>query len=166
MTKIGPEEFRDTTQAAKRALGRTIYRRQGSDIYQVLVVETWAHEGYGKHTTNRDGINYGAGRIYVMFHRGHNALNVATGKEGEPSCIWIRDVYPLVGLSHKQAKSPFTFTKAMQIDRSLDGFPIDGEDLWMEGDPAPESRILDLTAVKKAAGDLPTNCIGVYRLNL
>lgn len=166
MSKMTAEDFADTIRAAKNSLGRTLCREYDGAIQRALVVETWAHQGYGKHTTNRDGINYGAGRVYIMSFRGHNALNIATGKEGEPSCVWIREVYPTEGLTSKEARSPFTLTKAMHIDRTLDGLPIGGEGLWLEGEAAQESRILDLTAAKKAEGELPTNCIGVYRLNL
>ncbi len=162
MGKMERSEFEDATQATIDCVGRVLCRKSGDQAYRALIVEVWTHEGYGKHTANREGMAYTAGRIYVMSHRGHNALNIAAGHEGEPSCVWIREVYPLNGLTHNDCKKPFTFTKAMHIDRSLDGEWVNGDEIWIEGERTPTRKIVDMTQER----DKPENCVGCYRLHL
>ena len=72
-------------------------------------------------------------------------FNVVTGKEGFPEAVLIRGVEGYNG--------PGKLTKAMQIDRSLNGIDmISSDELWIEDDGMRP----DYTAAKRIGIDYAT----------
>jgi DNA-3-methyladenine glycosylase len=99
-----------------------------------VVLETEAYLGAhdlachgSKGMTKRNATMFGpAGRWYVYLCYGlHWMLNIVTGDEGVPAAVLIRGVGEHVG--------PGRVTKALGIDRSLDGRPATRRSgLWFE----------------------------------
>lgn len=124
------------TQAAPLLLGKILCRKVNDTILRYRITETecyyseedtacHAHKGKTERTKTlyKEG-----GHAYVYLCYGiHNLFNVVTGEEGFPQAVLIRGVEGYDG--------PGKLTKAMQIDRSLNGMNmIDSEELWIEED--------------------------------
>ena len=117
-------------------LGKLLCRRTGSKILKYRIMETECYFGEedtachaSKGKTERTKILYGKGGIsYVYLCYGIHALfNVVTGEEGHPEAVLIRGVEGYNG--------PGKLTRAMEIDRSLNGEDMTTSDqLWLEDD--------------------------------
>jgi len=81
----------DSRDAAKGLLGCDIVAATADGLRSVRITKTRAFEGIGKSTTNREGITQEAGKIYIMKHRVALFLNITTGREGNPSCVWVEE---------------------------------------------------------------------------
>lgn len=152
---------RDTLQVAKDLLGKTLIRNDNGIIYKTKIVETEAYLGIedrAAHTfadkkTQRNKIMYeDAGTIYVYQTYGiHFMLNFVTLEKGRPEAVLIRGVEPLnefdnIGinrfgkvfkeLSTYQKKNltngPGKLTKALSIDKNLNGKNLFGKQLYLE----------------------------------
>lgn len=89
--------------------------------------DTACHANKGR--TARTDIMYRAGGVaYVYLCYGlHSLINVVSGPEGFPEAVLIRGVEGYSG--------PGRLTKAMKIDRSLNGVSfVDSNDIWIEDD--------------------------------
>jgi len=125
----------DAVSFAKKLLGMVLCRRldDGSVIRQ-MITETEAYYGEGdtachahKGKTNRTKIMYErGGYAYIYLCYGvHNLLNIVTGKKDFPEAVLIRATH--------ECKGPGRLTKAMYIDRSLNGKDLVKSDtLWVE----------------------------------
>ncbi len=124
------------TRLAPLLLGKLLCRKAGDTIFRYRITETecyyseddtacHAHKGKTERTKTlyKEG-----GHAYVYLCYGiHNLFNVVTGEEGFPQAVLIRGVEGYNG--------PGKLTKAMQIDRDLNGINmIDSEELWIEDD--------------------------------
>lgn len=123
-------------QVAPELLGKVLCRRVGDKILRYHITETecyyseddtacHAHKG----KTPRTKVLYEqGGTAYVYLCYGiHNLFNVVTGVEHFPEAVLIRGVEGFSG--------PGRLTKAMQIDRSLNGIDLfDSQELWIEDD--------------------------------
>jgi len=121
---------------APRLLGKLLCRRTGSGILRYRIMETECYFGEedtachaSKGKTLRTKVLYEkGGTAYVYLCYGIHALfNVVSGKEGHPEAVLIRGVEGYNG--------PGKLTRAMEIDRSLNGEDMTVSDrLWLEDD--------------------------------
>ena len=115
-------------------LGKVLCRKLTDETLRYSITETESYVGScdsachayrGK--TPRNSVMYEQGGIsYVYLCYGiHNLFNVVTGNKGEAEAVLIRGVSGFNG--------PGKLTKAMQIDRSLNGIDlITSSELWLE----------------------------------
>lgn len=98
------------------------------------------------------------GHAYVYFTYGiHFCLNVVTQEADQAEAVLIRAAQPLKGIdimerNRPKAKLEFDLLSgpgklcmAMQIDRDLDGEPLDGKRLWLapgQGETADEDILV------------------------
>jgi DNA-3-methyladenine glycosylase len=116
---------RSADRVARDLLGAwLVVRGADGETTRHVVVETEAYLGAhdlachgSKGMTKRNATMFGpAGRWYVYLCYGmHWMLNIVTGDEGQPAAVLIRGVGGHLG--------PGRVTKALGIDRSLDGRP-------------------------------------------
>jgi len=144
MKKILPQSFfnRPTVLVAQELLGKFLVRRVGKRKIAVMITETEGYDGFkdkashahrGK--TARNSIMFGeAGHWYVYFTYGmHWMLNIVTGPEKYPAAVLIRGALRINGYSNvlqnigmierEEINGPARLTKALQIDKKLNGKP-------------------------------------------
>lgn len=124
------------TELAPDLLGKKICRKTKEGILTYCITETECYYGESdtachasKGRTERTKILYEkGGTSYVYLCYGiHNLFNVVTGREGFPEAVLIRGIEGYDG--------PGKLTKAMQIDRSLNGVDMAvSEEIWLEDD--------------------------------
>jgi DNA-3-methyladenine glycosylase len=132
---------RYTPTVARDLLGRVLVRVVEGRRLSGVIVETEAYRGArdpASHAyrgrTARNEVMYGeAGYTYVYFAYGfHHMLNLTTEAAGTPGAVLIRAIEPLEGASimmanrgvgslETAANGPGNLTKALRIDRSLNG---------------------------------------------
>lgn len=123
-------------EVAPKLLGKLLCRRIGNDSIKMKITETECYFGESdtachahKGRTERTKIMYtegGCAYVYLCYGI-HNLLNVVTGEEGFPEAVLVRGVEGYDG--------PGNLTKALKIDRSLNGaFFYDSEEIWLEDD--------------------------------
>ncbi|WP_077369066.1 DNA-3-methyladenine glycosylase [Anaerosalibacter sp. Marseille-P3206] len=152
---------RDTVIVAKELLGKTLVHNINGKVLKGKIVETEAYLGvidkaahsYGGKRTARVEIMYGpSGRAYIYIIYGmYYLLNVVTKEEGTPEAVLIRGIEPLEGiedmalnrykksldeLTKKQiinlTNGPGKLSKAMNIEKSLNGEDLCGDRLYIE----------------------------------
>ena len=121
---------------APALLGKLLCRRIGEEIIKYRITETECYFGEEdtachahKGKTERTKIMYHEGGVaYVYLCYGmHSMLNVVSGIEDFPEAVLIRGVEGYDG--------PGKLTKALKIDRSLNGENLINSDvLWLEDD--------------------------------
>ncbi len=117
-------------------LGKLLCRKINNEIIKLRITETEIYFGEtdsachaSKGKTKRTETLYEAGGItYVYLCYGiHHLINVVSGKKGFPEACLIRGVEGYNG--------PGKLTKAMQIDRSLNGVDLrTSNEIWLEDD--------------------------------
>ena len=154
---------RDTLLVAKDLLGKIIIRTDNNIIYKARIVETEAYMGiedracqtFGNKKTNRNKIMYeDAGTIYIYQTYGiHYLMNFITRDNNHPEGVLIRAIEPLSeidnfslnrfglkyeNLSAYQKKNltngPGKITKALAIDKKLNGKNLFTENFYIEDD--------------------------------
>ena len=151
---LGNYYRRPATELASDLIGKLLCRRTQEGIIKYRITETECyyseqdtacHASKGK--TERTKVLYEkGGTSYVYLCYGiHSLFNVVTGKEGFPEAVLIRGVEGFNG--------PGKVTKAMDIDRSLNGIDlVRSKELWIEDDGTrPE-----YTAAKRVGIDYAT----------
>ena len=124
------------TFLAPDLIGKLLCRKTEEGILKYRIMETECyyseadtacHASKGK-TERTKTLYEKGGTAYVYLCYGmHSLFNVVTGKEGFPEAVLIRGVEGYNG--------PGKLTKAMQIDRSLNGVDMtDSAELWIEDD--------------------------------
>jgi len=105
-----------------------IIKRRITETESYMQYDTACHAHKGK--TPRNSVMFEPGGLaYVYLCYGiHNMLNVVSGEANDPQAVLIRGV--------EGASGPGRLTKAMQIDRSLNGIDLTGGTLWLEDDGA------------------------------
>ncbi|OHW62023.1 putative 3-methyladenine DNA glycosylase [Andreesenia angusta] len=123
-------------EMAKALLGKLLCRRVDGKVIKLRITETEAyfgeddtacHASRGK--TERTKTMYQEGGVaYIYLCYGiHNMLNIVSGEKDFPEACLIRGVEGYDG--------PGKLTKAMKIDRSLNGADMrTSEELWLEDD--------------------------------
>ena len=153
---------KDTVKIAKRLLGKFLVRRYRGKTKKYLIVETEAYNGFKdkashahKGKTERNKIMFGpTGHWYVYFTYGmHWMLNIVTRPINYPAAILIRGISKNQRSYPRQSASilngPAKLTKALHIDKNLNGKPVAKKSgLWLEdrGIKIPPNKI------KKARG--------------
>lgn len=150
----------DAITVAKSLLNKFLIREYDNKKIITKIVETEAYMGvtdkaahvYKDKKSTRTGPLYlSGGHIYVYLIYGmYNCLNISANKENIPECVLIRGVEPIDNLdeisynrfskpydelSNYQKKNltngPGKLCKALNIDRSLSGKDLFGDDLYI-----------------------------------
>lgn len=123
-------------ELAPLLLGKLLCRAVEGEVIKLRIIETECyfgeedtacHASHGK--TERTKVLYEqGGTAYVYLCYGiHNLFNVVSGCEGHPEAVLIRGVEGYPG--------PGRLTKALRIDRSLNGIDLaSSTELWLEDD--------------------------------
>lgn len=146
-----PRSFyaRDTLTVARALLGKHLVRRLGGRRLIGRIVETEAYQGpedlaahSARGRTPRNAVMFGPpGFAYVYFVYGFwHCLNVVTEAEGIPHAVLLRAVEPVAGISDR-TWGPGLLCRAMDIDRTLNGADLCGDELWIEAPAAPTPRV-------------------------
>ena len=142
---------RKTETVARDLLGRLLIRigQKGSVGFEIA--ETGAYVG-GEMTPQREGMLYDAGKIFLMSHRGHHMLNIASGDNEGPACVEIRAVRDLSKIISGSA----AVTNLLRIPAELDGFVLgEKSGLYVSDEKFRTGKI----HTQKGDAD---NCIGIY----
>jgi len=143
----------ETVSVARSLLGCVLWRKIGSSELAARIVETEAYLGAndpaahtrrGMRTPRVESMYLEGGHAYVYFTYGmHFCLNVVTQEADQAEAVLIRAAQPLEGIeimesNRPKAKREFDLLSgpgklcmALQIDRDLDGEPLDGKKLWL-----------------------------------
>jgi DNA-3-methyladenine glycosylase len=132
---LGPDFFaRSALTVARELLGKFLVRRIDGETRTAIIHETEAYIGphdlachASRGRTARTEVMFGpAGYWYVYFIYGiHWMLNVVTSRDGHAAAVLVRGAGPWIG--------PARLTKALAIDRSLNGEPASPQSgLWVE----------------------------------
>jgi len=156
----------NVVQIANDLLGKILVTKVDGKITSGIVVETEAYNGiydkachaYGGRKTDRTKVMYEEGGVsYVYFCYGmHYLFNVVTNKKEVPDAVLIRGIIPLKNkkwifqrISERSLKNgvlngPGKVTKALGINKSLNGVSLLGNQIWIEDDGIliPQNDIL------------------------
>lgn len=143
----------DVTQIARELIGKLLFTNIEGVICGGRIVETeaysWKERGchaFNKRKSARNAIMFEpGGYAYVYFCYGmHHMFNVVTNKKDNAEAVLIRAIEPVVGLEEMKARrgilrSPFQLTagpgkltKALGIDRKLNGKLLMDDEVWIE----------------------------------
>ncbi len=150
---------RPAAEVARDLIGRTLVvaDRAADRFLRVVITTVAAHEG-GKPTTARRGMIYIPGTIFIMRYRGLLFLNIATGAEGEASCVFIRGGI-VVGSTNEVLDGPAKLTKRLGVGQALDGKPL-GDEMRIEGEGVNPALVEE--SRPEATAD--NNCVGIFLL--
>ncbi len=142
----------NVVKTARDLLGKVLFTRIGRRTTAGLIVETeaYSHRERGCHAyqyrrTSRNEVMFGeGGRAYVYLCYGiHNLFNVVTNEAEEPEAVLIRALEPVEGMRWMQERmqtaserritsGPGKLTKALGIDRRMNGKVLWSDQLWLE----------------------------------
>lgn len=142
----------DVVRIAKDLLGKVLVTKVGKKITAGIIVETEAYSykekgchAYNSRMTERNKVMFkSGGHAYVYLCYGiHHLFNVVTNVEGKADAVLIRALQPTLGEEHilrrmntnsmkKTTSGPGKLTKAMGIDRSLNGDYLLSDRVWIE----------------------------------
>jgi DNA-3-methyladenine glycosylase len=150
MTRLAEEFYRrGTRDVARDLLGAWLCRRvSGGRVLRGRILEVEAYDGprdRASHAfrgrTPRNAPMFEAGGIaYVYLVYGmHHCLNVVTGPAGYPAAVLLRGAESPDG---RPAHGPGRLARAFEIDRTLDGTSLTGDELWLEaGTAVPDAEV-------------------------
>jgi DNA-3-methyladenine glycosylase len=140
---------RDTTAVARDLLDKVLVREiDGRALWGRLVeVEAYlgpddlaAHSRGGRRTPRTEVMFGEPGHAYVYFTYGmHWCLNFVTREAGVPQAVLVRALEPGPGVG--RSSGPGLVTRALSIDRALNGAPLAPPDLYVIDDGAPKRRV-------------------------
>ncbi len=148
---------RDTLTVARELLGCVLAHITSEGTIKGRIVETEAYMGpedkgahsyKGRHTPRMDPLYKTGGFAYIYQLHGYNyCINVVTQKEDMPQAVLIRAVEPVEGvelmirrrkidISRKSrfknlTNGPSKLCQAMDIDTSLNGIDLSGDELFI-----------------------------------
>jgi DNA-3-methyladenine glycosylase len=148
---------RDTLTVARELLGCVLTHITSEGTIKGRIVESEAYMGpedkgahsyKGRHTSRMDPLYNTGGFAYIYQLHGYNyCINVVTQKENMPQAVLIRAVEPVEGLelmirrrkidiSRKSkfknlTNGPSKLCQAMDIDTSLNGIDLSGDELFI-----------------------------------
>ncbi|HZB13569.1 MAG TPA: DNA-3-methyladenine glycosylase [Chryseolinea sp.] len=143
----------NVVKIARELLGKVLFTNVDGIITGGMIVETeaysWKEKGchaYGAKKTNRNAVMFEkGGHTYVYLCYGmHYLFNIVTNEPNIPEAVLIRAVQPLHGLNEmiiRRGKlkndfhltsGPGKLTKALGIDRKLNGKFLNGNEVWVE----------------------------------
>lgn len=145
--------LQDTVTVARALLGCILWRRSGRELLAARIVETEAYLGAndrasharrGLRTPRNESMYLEGGHAYVYLSYGmHWCLNVVTQEADLAEAVLIRAAEPVKGIEfmrprRPKAKRDFDLMNgpgkvcaAMDIDKTLDGAPLDGNILFL-----------------------------------
>lgn len=150
---ILPAELRQpATRLATWLLGKTLCRRNGTEVLRFELTETecyFGEEDSACHAhrgrTPRTATLYlpgGVAYVYLCYGM-HSLLNIVTGEEGHPEAVLVRGVRSISG--------PGRVTKQLGITRAQNALPLTPENgLWLED---PGTGAPDFTALPRVGID-------------
>lgn len=151
-----PDSFYQRTNVVKIArelLGKVLFTNINGIVTGGMIVETeaysWKEKGchaYGSRKTQRNAVMFGlGGHAYVYLCYGmHNLFNIVTNTEAVPEAVLIRALEPLHGIDEMLLRrgklvnrfhltsGPGKLTKALGIDRKLNGKYLSDNVVWVE----------------------------------
>jgi len=157
MTNKLPRQFyvQDTVTVARALLGCVLWRRRGRELLAARLVEAEAYLGAndaasharrGLRSPRNASMYLEGGHAYVYFTYGmYWCLNVVTQETDIAEAVLIRAGEPLKGIESLRRRRPKAkrdsdlmsgpgkLCMAMDIDRRLDGEPLDGDRLFLTG---------------------------------
>jgi DNA-3-methyladenine glycosylase len=151
--KLSPEFYlrSNVTTIAKQLLGKGLFTKIDGQLTGGIIVETeaYSYKERGSHAhrgmTKRNEIMFANGGVaYVYLCYGiHEMFNVVTNSEGKADAILIRALEPVEGIGTMKLRTrtdsprritsgPGKVTKALGINRSLNGEDLTGNEIWIE----------------------------------
>ena len=140
---------RDTRVVARDLLDKVLVREiDGHRLWGRLVeVEAYlgpqdlaAHSKGGRRTARTEVMFGEPGHAYVYFTYGmHWCLNFVTREAGVPQAVLVRALEPGPGVD--RCGGPGLVTRALRIDRALNGVALRPPDLYVVDDGAPKRRV-------------------------
>jgi len=151
-----PDSFYRRTNVVKIArelLGKVLFTNVNGIITAGMIVETeaysWKEKGchaYGAKKTNRNAVMFErGGHTYVYLCYGmHHLFNIVTNETNIPEAVLIRAVQPVHGIEEMMIRrgnlknefhltsGPGKLTRALGIDRKLNGKFLMGDEVWVE----------------------------------
>ena len=141
---------RDTRVVARDLLDKVLVREVDGEVRWGRLVEVEAYLGpddlaahsKGGRRTARTEVMFGApGHAYVYFTYGmHWCLNFVTREAGVPQAVLVRALEPGPGVG--RCSGPGLVTRALGIDRALNGAALRPPDLYVVDDGASRRRVL------------------------
>jgi DNA-3-methyladenine glycosylase len=155
MTRKLPPRFylQDTVTVARALLGCVLWRRRGREVLAARLVETEAYLGAndaasharrGLRSLRNASMYLEGGHAYVYFTYGmYWCLNVVTQEADIAEAVLIRAAEPVKGIESMRRRRPKAkrdsdllsgpgkLCMAMDIDKRLDGEPLDGNRLFL-----------------------------------
>jgi len=152
-----PRDFylQDTVTVARALLGCVLWRRRRRELLAARLVETEAYLGAndaasharrGLRSPRNASMYLDGGHAYVYFTYGmHWCLNVVTQEADIAEAVLLRAAEPLKGIESMRKRRPKAkrdfdlmngpgkLCSALDIDRVLDGEPLDGDRLYITG---------------------------------
>jgi DNA-3-methyladenine glycosylase len=143
----------NVVKIARELLGKVLFTNVNGIITAGMIVETeaysWKEKGchaYGAKKTNRNAVMFErGGHTYVYLCYGmHYLFNIVTNETDIPEAVLIRAVQPVHGIDEMIARrgnlkngfhltsGPGKLTKALGIDRKMNGKFLMGNDVWVE----------------------------------
>lgn len=143
----------DVTRIARELLGKLLFTNIDGVICGGRIVETeaysWKERGchaFNGRKTDRNAIMFKpGGYAYVYFCYGmHHMFNVVTNQEDKAEAVLIRAIEPVIGLDEMKNRrgalrstfqltaGPGKLTKALGIDRKLNGKLLLDDEVWIE----------------------------------
>ena len=140
---------RDTRVVARDLLDKVLVREVDGQLLSGRLVEVEAYLGpddlaahsKGGRRTARTEVMFGPpGHAYVYFTYGmHWCLNFVTREAGVPQAVLVRALEPGPGVG--RCSGPGLVTRALSIDRALNGALLRPPDLYVVADNAPRRRV-------------------------
>jgi DNA-3-methyladenine glycosylase len=145
--------LQDTVTVARALLGCVLWRRLDDDLLAARIVEVEAYLGAndmasharrGLRSERNRSMYLEGGHAYVYFTYGmHWCLNVVTQEADIAEAVLLRAAEPLQGIESMRRRRPKAkrdldlmngpgkLCSALDIDRRLDGEPLDGDRLFI-----------------------------------
>jgi len=163
--KLAPEFYLDqnVVKIARSLLGKILFTKIEGNVTAGRIVETeaysWKERGCHafKGKTERNAVMFNQGGVaYVYLCYGiHNLFNIVTNHEGIADAVLIRALEPVVGIEIMKERrgkianefqltsGPGKLSKALGIDRNLNGKSLFQNEVWLEeGGPALSSKLI------------------------
>ena len=155
----------DVVMIARELLGKVLFTQVNGIVTGGMIVETEAYSykekgchAYGSKKTQRNAIMFeNGGYTYVYLCYGmHHLFNIVTNQPGMAEAVLVRAVEPVHGIEDmflRRGKlkndfhltsGPGKLTKALGIDRKLNGKFLLDDEVWVEdhGNKIPNRNIL------------------------
>lgn len=142
----------NVTKIARDLVGKVLVTNINNSLTSGIIVETeaYSYKERGCHAYN----SLRTARTEVMFHDGgiayvylcygiHHLFNIVTNTKDRAEAVLIRAIQPLQGekimmermnksTNYKITSGPGKLTKALGIDRIMNGKELTGNDVWLE----------------------------------